>query len=200
MDMKSRWFRGIAVSFLLASVGLAEDRNPAGASSRSARGVHFTSELWPGEGRPGFKARKDLTVYKEPSEESEPVRGKRVKAGERIEFTETRFQTIDPVLITLEDDLRIEVSDYGARSYLSARDYYHSGRGRTLELKRGAAVKVLQYRAEGDFLFEVDGRVYGGRCDPCWSASPKTLWWVRTTLGGWIRVDAGSVEFLERTF
>jgi len=91
------------------------------------------------------------------------------------------------------------VSDYGARSYLSARDYYHSGRGRTLELKRGAPSRCCST----------------GRKETSSSRSTESLRWALRSLLVGIPKDSlvgqddprrldrgrrGSVEFLERTF
>ena len=156
--------------------------------------VYFTSELWPEEGRPRFKAKKDLPVFVKPSTRSNLIKGKRVKTGDEVKYSSTQFQTLVPAEIKLKRDISIVATDYGNKRYLSVENYYHSGRNMTLQLKQAKTIRVLQYRAEGDFLFEINSRIYGGRCDVCASANPKTAWWVRLINGGWVNIEEGSVH------
>jgi hypothetical protein len=199
--MNSRSIKALSVvSFCvsLSLTGVSVVTSTENKSETKVPGVYFTSELWPGEGIPRFKARKDLPTFETPSAKSKQMDGKWIKAGQLIEYSETRFQTLTPVSIIVKKELTIDARDYGKISYLSRDAYYRSGSGATLQLKKGDTVKILQYRAEGEYLFEVNEHVYGGECSICESVSPKTAWWVKTNSGGWVKIEENSVEFLPR--
>ena len=153
---------------------------------------------------PHFRARMDLRVLSDPSADAAPAPGLVVRKGQAVEYTETRFQTISPAQLTIQQDLSLkEVADYGTTRYLSRTDYYLRGKLVQLELRAGQSINVLQYRAEGDWLFEVHSRVYGGECLPCRGSRPETAWWIKIAQGGkvgWIQINEQTVEFLRRTF
>lgn len=166
--------------------------------------VCFTSELWPGEGRPRFRAKRSLVVYQSPSLASAPLTGDEITAGELIEFTDTRFHTVRPgVVVVKEATTLAPARAYGPVTYLAKQDYEHSGKRESILLKQGETVLVLQYRAEGEYVVQIHGNVYGVHCALCAEAKPETQWWVQVGKGsrrGWVQINEENVEFLDREF
>jgi hypothetical protein len=165
---------------------------------------YFISEMWPEEGRPSFRAKINLQIHTEPNKKS-PLAAAIIKKGEIINFTSTRYVTIKPREIFVTKDIELpNATKYGKLKYLSSHDYYHSGKSVQLNLKKGQKIEILQYRAEGTYLIEYDGNVYGTECPICTEKTePETEWWVMVNIAksqGWIIINNQNVQFLERKF
>ena len=191
----TKFIFGILVCFLWSFPRVVALDEQAGGS------IYFTSALWPEEGIPNFRAKKDLPILKEPFQGS--ISTNRLKKGTKIKFTETQYQTLKPSSVTIQGRVSIEATDYGQNKYISRYTYYHSGKQIQLELKKGDIINCLQYRAEGTYFFEFQGKTYAGSLKPCDNAPYKAAWWVKISNGGivgWILIDKNSVEFLPRSF
>ncbi|MGB3544399.1 hypothetical protein [Rubrivirga sp.] len=103
----------------------------------------------------------------------------------------------------------IDVTNYGAATYLSRDAYYGSGRSHTLYLSSGDEIEWLARGAEGSEFFRFEGEVYSGWLPPSVErySQPDTRLWVRLTPRGagrpaaWINVDAPrDVERLESEY
>ncbi len=165
--------------------------------------VDFATEMWPGEGIPQFRAKKDIIPLREPRKDSEIVEGLKIGKGENIEFTKTHFKSVKTGTIIIDQPIQFEATNYGERNYLSKGAYYHSGKRIDLTLKKGDVLTVLMQRAEGDIFFMFQDEIFSGSCDPCWEADFETEWWIRVnqdSKSGWILQDGSSVEFLGRGF
>lgn len=181
--------------------GTEENVSPSSSSNPDA---YFTSGLYPGEGIPTLRANKDLEVHVAPHSTSARVAELKVKKGQIVNFDRISFQTIRPVTLKLEQDQTFEdATDYGPVKSLSADDYYDAGRQRQLSLKKGDEIKVLQYRAEGAYLVEVNGNVMALQCSGCSGVRPVTQCWVRITDGarfGWILSSHQNTAITKREF
>ncbi len=165
---------------------------------------YFISEMWPEEGRPSFRAKNNLRLHTEPKKNS-PLAKAIIKKGEIINFTSTRHITIRPKEIVISGDMEIpDATNYGKLKYLSHHDYYNSGKRARLNLKKGQKIKILQYRAEGEYLLECDGNVYGTECPICTEKTePETEWWGMVNKAGsqgWILINDQTVQFMGREF
>ncbi len=94
---------------------------------------------------------------------------------------------------------------YGKIDYLSQHDYYQiTGKSVRIHLTKGQKFKILQYRAEGQYLIEFEGEVYGADCSICDDDNaPETEWWVKVIKDssfGWVFINKETVEFLPREF
>lgn len=164
---------------------------------------YFSSGLWPGEGIPRFRAKKDLNLSKESSLESPTLEDAIITKGSPVNFSETLLITKEPVQVSLKEDMKTTGTNYGKRKFLSKDDYYRKGKFQDIRISAGQVINVLQYRAEGDYFYEFEGEIYAGNCPICSSVEPKIEWWIKSTvntISGWILINDESVEFLEREF
>jgi hypothetical protein len=165
----------------------------------------FESELWPGEGIPVFLAKKNLKLYEEPSLNSQVIKGDTISKGEKIDFGMTRFRTIKPGKLDVLVTDSTTVSSYGAIDYLSEEDYYHSGKEKVITFKSSESFEILQYRAEGNYFFRINGEVvtFTPEKNMKISSEPVTEWWVQALDMqkkpiGWVLIDEKNIKFLNR--
>ena len=165
--------------------------------------IYFVSELWPEEGRPRFKSKKELTLYSRPSKNAETIQDQRIPKDVMLDFTSTQYQTIKPDTLIIEEDIETEATSYSNIKYLERMAYYRSGKRLKLAIKKGQKVLILQYRAEGQYLVEIDKVVYGVDCFRNRDFNPETDWWIKinqNSIEGWVLLDKQNVDFLSRSF
>ena len=164
---------------------------------------YFSSELWPGEGIPRFRAKRDLNLAQKPSLESPLLEDAIITKGSLVNFSRTLLITKEPVQVTLKQDMKATGTNYGKRKFLSQDDYYNAGEVQDIYIAAGQVINVLQYRAEGNYFYEFAGEIYASNCPVCSSVEPTIKWWIKSNvnkISGWILINDESVEFLEREF
>ena len=113
---------------------------------------YFASELAPGETQPFITTSTYLQAKQKPDPSSEDVTGFVIKKGSTIHTKYSVYQTLIPNQRTLVKPYRLEVVNHGTVKYISKRSYYSRQQQVLLHLEAGDAIKVLQYRAEGDYF------------------------------------------------
>lgn len=164
---------------------------------------YFATDLWPGEGIPQFSAKETINVFTIPNQNSSPVEGINIQPNTKIIFNQTLLKTITPVGIKIDKKETITARNYGKVNFISRSDYYDNGREQTLIMQPGDILKVLSYRAEGEYFFEFREQVFAGQCSLCSLGEPTQEWWVKTEIKGknyWILINNKSVNFLPRLF
>lgn len=180
--------------------------------AQSAGGV-FEIELWPGEGRPEFRAvANELAVRDHPATSARIVRRIGVKSGQRVRFDETRYRTIESGRLQVLAAGTITGRLLGQMRQLT-RDAYYRGRfpREVVALKKGDVLEYLQDRAEGTCFVRAADQVIDA--DPCPAEDdravrvvtrPKTEWWIRIVVDsvpvGWVLVDDKSLKLTDRSF
>lgn len=173
----------------------------------------FESGLPPGEGIPVVEAlRTQLPLRASPNATARVVHTLTVKAGDRLTYDATRYQTVRGGEVRVRAAASVEGRNLGATRYLS-RDQYYTGsfRDTVIELNPPATIQYLQYRAEGTCFVRVGTRVIDA--DPCpiqdstkfaLREQPKTLWWIRVTTAtgpsGWLLLTDSTARVVDRTF
>lgn len=176
----------------------------------------FDSELWPGEGRPTFRAKHDSLIFHEkPSKSSSTIKFHRLKKDDSIIYDRTIFRTIKPSIIIALISGKFYGRSFGNITYLSRKLYYSKSNWLNFNYERGDSLQYLQYRAEGNCIVRYQGEII--EVEHClWDITENekqfkkisnnvTEWWVRVTDSdhkpvGWILIDKKSVEFLDRRF
>jgi len=175
--------------------------------------LEFESELWPGEGTPVLVAgSRQVTPRREPLMNSAANPPLTVKVGSRIQFDETRYQTIHSGLFVVESTVTLVGRKLGALTYLSKQEYY-SGKfsARDFSLQTGATIEFLQYRAEGSCLMRLEREVVEVEQCPDLNGpgfrslrKAEVLWWVRVIVAGkprgWALVDGRTLRVSRREF
>lgn len=179
----------IGLCFVLVAEPQAQEDS---AHSEQQKAAPFESESWPGEGIPVFAAKTTvLRLNGKPSEDS-PRIAIACKAGQRIEFDQSRQVTMQSVFLTAKKT----VTD------LACPD-------KNIKINAGDTVEYLQYRAEGYGIVRVKGIIcevfVHGKGDFDGLKAPVSQWWVRVvgkdqTPLGWLRVGSGQVQLLPRKF
>ena len=183
------------------------------AMAASAPKVEFESELWPGEGIPVLVAgARQLTLRREPSSAAAANPPIAVKFGSRVQFDQTRYQTLRSGLAAVQTATSLSGRKLGGLNYLSEEEYY-SGKFPTqsFELQAGAKIEFLQYRAEGSCLMRFGGDVVDVTECPDLSGpgfrslrKAEVLWWVRVVVAGkprgWALVDGRNLRVSRREF
>lgn len=180
--------------------------------AQSSSGV-FEIELWPGEGRPRFRAATaELGIREAPSVSAKVVRRLPVSKGQEITFDQTRYRTVKAGRLQVLTSTSVNGRILGAIRFLSLESYY-KGRFPTkaVECRQGDALEYLQYRAEGTCFVRIGGQVIDA--DPCpvqderafrVATKPETEWWIRMVLNdtpvGWLRVEDASIKLIDRQF
>jgi hypothetical protein len=174
----------------------------------------FESELWPGEGRPVFRARGgSLSLRARPAIDSPIVASIDMHPGQRINFTGFRHRTVRPGRVIARRSTQIAGRNFGQTDHLSSTSYYNEGRETiTVQLKDGAEIEYLQYRAEGSGFVRWQGLVLEIGYLPWLSASdefemvasPVSECWLRlhdkgSDVSGWLLAD-GQLEEARREF
>lgn len=163
----------------------------------------FVAALWPGEGIPRLRARVALPLYETPvAEFARP--GSTLPEGTSFGADAgTLLVTRKAAALSLPNGLDLVARGYGPRRVLSRDDYYDAGRSASIRVEPGEQIEVLQYRAEGEWIFRHAGEVYAAHCDLCASVAPEVEWWVFVDGpgdSGWVRITEHSVEVLDRAF
>jgi len=181
-------------------------------------GPLFVVGIWPGEGKPIFRAKGiHLTIRETPAQQSDVIRLVLNPApGTVIEYDETQYQTISPgKLVALVAD-----SIYGRKMgdirVLTREEYYGSRNPHSyLSFAVGDTIDYLQYRAEGWSFIRVDSNIWEAELylgkDKFQVINEKfqiiseaeTEWWIRVIEGGsvqgWLLV-ADTLMSVNRTF
>lgn len=163
--------------------------------------IYFTSEMWPEEGIPVLKSKKELSMYQEPNINSDIIKNQTIHANIVLNYSSTRYHTIKPVTILIEENGEIDAIKYGKIKYLSKNAYYFSGKKIRLFLIKEQKILILQYRAEGEYIVEIDDEIYCVEEFFNMDSEPETEWWVKTnngTVEGWVLINNDNVEFLPR--
>ena len=179
----------------------------------SSAKVEFESELWPGEGTPVLVAgARRVTLRREPSLTAPANPPMTVKLGSRIQFDETRYQTVESGLFVVESAMTLAGRTLGALIYLSKQKYYSDKFPvQNFALQAGTKIEFLQYRAEGSCFMRLGGQVIDvNECPnlngPAFRPLRKAqvLWWVRVTVAGkprgWALVDGRILRVSRREF
>ena len=179
--------------------------------SAQSYSCEFSSELWPGEGRPVFKTTSQiLKVFDSPQSAAVPLELS-IEVGSKIEFTETFYCTVATGEIRTTDAVDFEgrvIEDVG---HLTAKQYYSAGPSLvTFRLEEGSNVEYVQYRAEGSCFVRIDGALI--EANICTHIDghavelvrePKTEWWIKITLEGstgWVLYETSKVRIAKREF
>ena len=183
------------------------------ALAASAPTVPFVSELWPGEGIPVLVAgARQLSLRREPSARAPANRRLAVPIGGRVQFDQTRYQTVRSGLVMLQTAMELSGRNLGSLTYLAKDDYYSDKfPTESYGLQAGAKIEFLQYRAEGSCFMRLGKNVIEVNdcpdlADPRFRALSKAevLWWVRVIVGGkprgWALVDGRALRESTREF
>ncbi|NKB82656.1 MAG: hypothetical protein GKS05_12375 [Nitrospirales bacterium] len=138
-----------------------------------------------------------------------------VKKGGEIPYSETRFRTIHPGIVTTTTSGHLFGRPLGTTSYLSIEQYYAPEPvWQDLPYKANESFEYLQDRAEGTCFIRWKGMIVEIESCPWLGLSqamdfdlleePVTEWWVRVTDDnnqplGWLLIEEESVKFLPRT-
>ena len=183
------------------------------ALAASAPPVQFASELWPGEGIPVLVAgARQLSLRREPLANAPANKPLTVRVGSRVQFDQTRYQTLRSGLIIAESATTLSGRNLGALAYLSKEQYYSERfPSQRYELQAGAKIEFLQYRAEGSCFIRLGADVIDvNECPDVNDSRFRSLrkvevaWWVRVTVGakprGWALVDGRTLRAARREF
>lgn len=167
----------------------------------------FESSMWPGEGRPVFVAKTELTLYERPLRSSRVVPGLKIPKGQKLDYIQTVYRTTESGWFKVLATSSASVRSYGAVDVLSAEDYYDKGVEKTISFQSGDLIAFLQYRAEGECIARLGSEVVAFSPDVNISvvAEPQTEWWVEIANKqknpiGWVLIDKKTVASLDREF
>jgi hypothetical protein len=172
----------------------------------------FEVDIWPGEGIPVVQAvRGDLPLREAPDFAAAIVGTLRAKAGERIRYDSTRFQTVSPAVVRIVGAGAVRGRSLGTLQHLSRSQYYsNSFRDTTIQLDPSIAMEYLQYRAEGTCFLRIGIQVVDASPCPTLDTSkfalkgePVTRWWIRalgSTASGWLLISDSTATVIDRTF
>ena len=176
-------------------------------ATSSVKVLAFESSMWPGEGRPVFVARTELTLYERPLRSARVVPGLKIPKGQKLDYIQTVYRTTKSGWFKVLATSSATVRSYGAVDVLSAEDYYDKGVEKTISFKSGDLVEFLQYRAEGECIARVGKEVMAFSPDENISvvAEPQTEWWIEIANKqknpiGWVLIDKKTVVSLGREF
>jgi hypothetical protein len=172
----------------------------------------FEVDIWPGEGIPVVHAaRVNLPLREAPATAAAIVGRLTTKAGERIRYDSTRFQTVRPAVVRIAGEAVVRGRSLGTLRHLSRDGYYSNAfRDTTISLNPSVAMEYLQYRAEGTCFVRIGNQVVDA--DPCpimdttkfaVTGKPETLWWIRalgSTASGWLLISDTTATVVNRTF
>ena len=166
----------------------------------------FVIEMAPGEGIPHYTARgSTLAVREAPSSNAEIIARVEISAGTTVEYSATRFQTLQPGLLVATNDTEIRGRNLQARRHLTRDDYYrHAGDRSSVSVQRGDSIQYLQYRAEGTCFVIVRGDLWDSNECPALPGSafttlsdPIVEWWIQIAGEhvpvGWVLVDPATL-------
>ena len=166
----------------------------------------FESEMWPGEGRPSFRALKDLRLHQSPNSSSPLLERCKIPKGEKISFSKTIYRTVRTGRIKVAAPVKISGQSYGPIKYLSNEDYYSpSVPEKIFTFKPGDTFECMQCLAEGEYLVRIKGEIVGLELteEMELESVPEKEWWINVvnvsgTSIGWLLIKEESVEFLTR--
>ena len=166
----------------------------------------FESELWPEEGRPSFRALKDLRIHQSPYLSSPLVKNFKIIKGQKIIFQKTIFRTVKPSQIKVVSPVKIIGQPYGPIKYLSEQEYYSTSiPEKVFSFDSGDTFECMQYRAEGQYLVRIKGEIVGLDLteELNLESEPETEWWVNVVdisgkSIGWLLIEEKNVEFRDR--
>jgi hypothetical protein len=172
----------------------------------------FEVDLWPGEGIPVVQAvRANLPLREAPNTAAAIVGRLTAKAGERIRYDSTRFQTLRPVVVRIVGEAAVRGRSLGTLRHLSRGQYYSNDfRDTTIPVNPSVAMEYLQYRAEGTCFVRIGNQVVDAK--PCpvvdttkfaVTGEPETLWWIRalgSSASGWLLISDSTATVVNRTF
>ena len=183
------------------------------APSFQADAPIFEIDLWPGEGRPIFEPKtKSLGLRELPSASSKLIVTVTIPLGQRLPFDDTRFRTTQIGKIRVIASAQVRGRNLGTIGRLSREDYYKGKFAPALvELKPGATIEYLQYRAEDTCFVRIGENVIDAEPCPANDKSkfrveiePKTEWWIHSVLSdgskGWVLVTDSAVKLLKREY
>jgi len=172
----------------------------------------FEVDIWPGEGIPIVNAAHvNLPLREAPNTSAAIVGRLTTKAGERIRYDSTRFQTVRPAVVRITGEAAVRGRSLGTLRHLSRDEYYSNAfPDTTISLNPSVAMEYLQYRAEGTCFVRIGNQVVDA--DPCpimdttkfsVTGKPETLWWIRalgSTVSGWLLISDTTATVVDRTF
>ena len=180
--------------------------------SQRSPGV-FEVGLWPGEGRPKFRAvAKELPIRHVPSVSSPIVRRLRVSAGQPVTFDQTWYRTDEAGTLQVLARASISGRLFGSVRKISRDAYYSRAVSeQPIVFDKDEVVEYLQNRAEGTCFLRTAGQVF--EADPCPArknpafrliTEPKTEWWIRVVVArvpiGWVMIGNETVEESGRSY
>jgi len=178
-----------------------------------ANGTVFEAvDLWPGEGRPVFKASaQDLTLRASPSNSSRVSHRVMVQRKQPLKFDHTLYRTIKAGRIRVLMPAYLEGRILGARNRLSTDEYYSDKfPSSKMPVKPGRDIEYLQYRAEGTCFVRIESVVIDASSCPTTDRSafrletePTTEWWIHVIVdqtAGWLLVTDSNVKEVGREF
>lgn len=158
---------------------------------------YFESPFHPGEGSPLFVAKRSILLLKTPHRDAVVVSGAQIGAGDTLDYDKMIYRVIQPLEVIVPSTENIEATSYG-----NIADFCPDCRkDKTITLREGQKINVLESLGEGWYLVEIDSEVFSMEC--FWCNDPvQTEWWVHVKVGsklGWILINDDDV-FQDRTF
>jgi len=169
-----------------------------------AGGQPYDSTTSEGEFPAHFKAKtENLTLYTKPSQQSKVLEHRKVKKGQNIDYSETKFRIKVPgkVKVIYPYTFRIEktINTAPFTTYVD------------VDMKPGEIFDYLQYLGEGYCLIRVRGEeMSSGECPWLmekhpfsshfnYMSKPVSEWWINLTPKGkkpdrWLRVEKATLE------
>lgn len=176
----------------------------------STQQAQFSSQSWPGEGRPVFvTTAATIRLRGQPSSASRIVDSLALPSGSAIEFSESRVVTLHSGLFVWDKPGPLTGRVFGPASHLSVQEYVSKVGYDTLQLPAGAEVAYLQYRGEGTCFVMVGSDVIDSHCPTRYAYArlvrePAIEWWIRIVVAGqergWVRVADGVLREVQRTY
>jgi hypothetical protein len=176
----------------------------------STQQTQFSSQSWPGEGRPVFvTTAATIRLHAQPSSASPIADSLVLPVGTAIEFSESRVVTLRSGLFVWDTPGPLTGRVFGPVTHLSVLDYVSKTGYDTLQLPAGAEVAYLQYRGEGTCFVMVEADVIDSRCPTRYAYArlvrePEIEWWIRIAVGeharGWVRVKDSALREVRRTY
>lgn len=163
----------------------------------------FESELWPGEGVPVFKAKKDIAVNMYDKPNGKVTKKYQFKSKEKIAYSASLYRTTKVGRVKVTSVTTLSGVNFGNIKYLSEKLYESDDVDEVdIKFKKDEVFDYLQYRAEGACLVSYKQNVI--ELEFCaWAAGgndafklvrePKTEWWIKTTQG-WLLIDEKTLD------
>ena len=199
----------LLATLLATGCGTTSEQSAAPSTIDS---VHFTIDLWPGEGIPVIEARRAAIPLRASPDPSAPIVGSAAESvGVRLRFDSTRVQTIEPGILVTTGAITIAGRELGSVRHLTRAQYYAAHPDTTVALPAAAPFDLLQHRAEGTCFVRIGERVLDARRCPVLDAAsvrserePVIRWWIglRGIEGtfGWMIISDTTARSVRREF